>query len=143
MKKQAFLVLSSVSLFVVLVAGWPLYAQSSVTLKSDIPFDFVVADRSFPAGTYTVRTLSPGVALVQSADYKSAGIVSTLGKKNLDPANGTKLVFRRHGKTHFLGEIWTRGDDNGREILKCKAEREMIAGMKSPEERTSVAAKLR
>ena len=98
---------------------------------------------SSTSGTYTVKTLSPGVAVVQSTDYKSSGIVSTLGKKNLDPANGTKLVFRRYGKTHFLAEIWTQGDDNGREILKCKAEREMIAGMKSQEERTSVAAKLR
>ena len=143
MKKQGFLVLSSVSLFVVLVAGWPLYAQSSVTLKSDIPFDFVVADRSFPAGSYTVRTLSPGIALVQSADYKTGGIVSTLGKQNGDAATKTKLVFRRYGNTHFLAEIWTKGNDNGREIQKCKAEREMIAGMKSHEERTSVAAQLR
>ena len=143
MKKQAFLVLSSVSLFVVLLAGWPLYAQSTVTLKSDIPFDFVVADRSFPAGSYTVRSLSPNIVLVQSADYKTSGIVSTLGKQNGTAATKTKLVFRRYGKTHFLAELWTAGNNDGREIRECKAEREMIASMKSQEEKTSVAARLR
>jgi len=89
MKKQGFLVLSSVSLFVVLVAGWPLYAQSSVTLKSDIPFDFVVADRSFPAGSYTVRTLSPGIALVQSADYK---------QNSYSVATGTRISSPKYGQ---------------------------------------------
>jgi hypothetical protein len=123
------------------------YAQSGNTQTADVPFEFAVGDRTFPAGTYSITRLNPqsdNVALViKSADGKMSKIVLTtpvLAKGTLENA---KLVFKRYDEGYFLSEVWTAADDTG-QLLKS-GNKQLLArrsGVK-PFERVEIALKAR
>ncbi len=101
------------------------YAQSSLEVRADIPFQFRIGGRLLPAGTYTVKSLSQDTVLVRSLDWSQAAMAIT----NPVQANGTpaegKLVFQRYGDAYFLSEVWHPGSEAGIQVRKSKAEREM------------------
>ncbi len=59
MKKQALTVLSMASLFVLLAVGSAYADPGSAKIRADIPFDFTVANKTHPAGTYAVEYTNP------------------------------------------------------------------------------------
>jgi len=117
-------------------------------LTANIPFDFSVADKKFPAGKYWINRSQSSTAdlIIQ--------IRSTDGRQNISrltipviTANAMKdgsLVFHRYGDEYFLSEIWPAGGLTGRELPKSRGERELarkaqnnqIAAMKGPEVET-------
>ena len=141
MKRQASLFCAAIALIAVIVVGSG-YAQSRFKLHADIPFEFVASNVTFPAGHYTVRAMQPGRVLIQSADYRNAEVVMTIPQATGRTSEETKLIFNRYGNKYFLSQIWTRGDGTGRQLLKSRAEREMIANLKS-DQPTSIAATTR
>ena len=100
--------------------------STSVVVTADIPFDFIVADKTLPSGKYTVRSASAdGMALkISSLDGES----SAMRLSNLAVATGkkrnAKMVFHRYGQQYFLAEVWS-GDNYGRQLLKSKRERHL------------------
>ncbi len=125
--KKLSLVLSMSSLFV-LLAVVPALGQgrSSHKIRADIPFDFMVSDTSFPAGSYSVSTLAPGVLLIRSRDGHESVVVMTRDvQESLTPQDETNLVFNRYGDQYFLAQMWTVGDVYGREFLKSSTESEV------------------
>jgi hypothetical protein len=113
-----------------LVVGWALAAtvvsangQSRSTLaRADIPFDFIVANKTLPSGKYTVTAATSNGVTVRSHDGKS----SAIRLSNLVPDNSekrtAKMVFHRYGQQYFLAEVWS-GDDYGHKLMQCKKER--------------------
>ena len=101
--------------------------QSTSTLvTADIPFDFIVADQTLPAGKYTVRNVSDdGKGLkISSRDGESSVMrLSNLANEKSKKRNA-RMVFHRYGQQYFLAEVWT-GDNYGRQLLKCKRERHL------------------
>ena len=98
------------------------YAQrahhSALTVK--VPFEFVVGNRTFPAGTYKFQSLLnsvPGkdaidVLVVRSTEgrlYKAI-VADVVGSEEL---NNPKLVFTRSGGRAFLCEVWEPGKQAG------------------------------
>ena len=138
MKRQASLFCAGIALIAVLAVGSG-YAQSHLKLHADIPFEFVASNVTFPAGHYTVRVLQPGRVLIQSDDYRNAGIVMTIPKATGRTSEKTKLMFNRYGEKYFLSQIWTQGEGTGRQLLKSRAEREIVAKLKS-DQPTTIAA---
>lgn len=110
------------SLTVLLMATAAQAQQTNV--KASVPFDFVVGNQSYPAGDYSVKSLSQnGIPILISNDQDSSkGIVlsntSTLAK----PADMTRLVFHRLGDRYFLYQIWTQGNSAGREFPMSRTE---------------------
>lgn len=99
-------------------------AQSSAKVVSNIPFEFVVGDRTLPAGEYTVRpaTASGAALMIQGEDNGKSAIrlvAQTAQKKNNTDA---RLVFHRYGQSYFLAEVWN-GESTGRQLQKSKQER--------------------
>ena len=100
--------------------------STSILVTADIPFDFIVGDKTLPSGKYSVRSASDdGKGLkISSRDGES----SVMRLSNL--ADGTskkrnaRMVFHRYGQQYFLAEVWT-GDNYGRQLLKCKKERHL------------------
>ena len=130
MKKQALkaltmLVAIIVFAFVTAVAS---NAQQSLELrlKADVPFDFVVGDKTLAAGEYTIgqlmTTSNAGITIRnREGDINAArltNIVQAGAKKQK-----TTLTFHRYGGTYYLAEVWLRGSAQGREVLMSKAER--------------------
>jgi hypothetical protein len=91
---------------------------------ADIPFDFIVADRTLPSGNYEVKPMFDNGhgLLIRSRDGSASAIRIT---NRLD-GNGkevkAKLVFHRYGKTYFLAQVWN-GDPNGLQLRRCSKER--------------------
>lgn len=101
-------------------------AQShSQKIKADIPFDFVVGDKTLAAGEYSVRQITSGPEglLVRGLN----GGQSIVRLTNAVPTNKampkTSLTFRRYGNTYYLAQVWIAGSSEGREMLKSKSER--------------------
>jgi len=128
MKKQAFIVLTTLSLFVTL-AALSVYAQSDTGLQVNIPFEFSITNRVLPAGEYTVSQLPQNgqrVLVIRSLDCSVREIVLALSTQARTTPNQSSLVFHRYGDQYFLSKVLTSGNDIGCELSESRAERELI-----------------
>jgi len=129
----------------VLVAAALLFASTAqaqaIHVKADIPFDFVVGNTVYPAGTYTIvpATEASNALLLDGGDAR-AMVMSNHCSLSL-PSKSTKLVFDRMGSSYFLSQIWVEGRSDGREFPKSKAELQM-AKNHTPSESVTVVAQL-
>jgi hypothetical protein len=91
-------------------------------LSAEIPFDFIVADKTMQSGQYQVskQTTSGEVLAIRTADGKNAvnRLTSNAGEAR---DMRTRLVFHRYGSTYFLSQVWINGE--GRQLPKTKQER--------------------
>ena len=130
MKRTGFRVLTS--LIAVVILGMPvIYAGSEAIVSATIPFDFIVENKTLPAGQYTVSALSQRGLIVRSEDAKSAVIALTMGVQAKSANNGPRLEFSRYGSTYFLSKVWRGYDNQGHAIHKSKQEREIALNQKS------------
>jgi len=129
----------------VLVAAALLFASTAqaqaIHVKADIPFDFVVGNTVYSAGTYTIvpATQASSALLLDGGDARAI-VMSNHCSLTL-PSNSTKLVFDRMGRTYFLSQIWVEGRADGREFPKSKTELQM-AKNHAPSESVTVVAQL-
>ena len=123
MKRQAFSLVSLLSLL--LVAGSAI--AQTVHVRGNIPFNFAVGSKTFPAGMYDIRTTSSDgkMLLLRGRDGSSSMIVGSNAAENLKPADKTKLVFNQYGGRYFLSEIWVNGATIGRQLPKTSREKEL------------------
>ena len=99
-------------------------AQSRNKVLANIPFEFVVGDKTLEAGAYAVRsaTSEGETLLIQGTENGMSAM------RMSDPTNQTKsrtharLVFHRYGQSYFLAEVWD-GEQIGRRLAKSKQER--------------------
>ena len=100
-------------------------AQAQTTnVKASIPFDFVIGSHAYPAGEYTVKSLSQSSAAIRidNADESENRMTLSIACQKGQPASQTTLVFQRMGDNYFLYQIWTEGSSLGREFPMSKAE---------------------
>lgn len=101
-------------------------AQSSAKgLKANIPFDFVVGDKTLAAGDYSVRQITANAdgILVRSNDGSHNAIRLSKTLNAGAPKRKTTLIFLRYGNTLYLSQVWMAGSREGREMVKSKSER--------------------
>jgi hypothetical protein len=124
MKRQAFSLMSLLTLL--LVAGSAI--AQTVHVRGNVPFNFAVGSKTFPAGTYDVGTIGRGdrkTLLLQSRDANASIMVNINAAETLKPADKTKLVFNRYGNRYFLSQIWVAGETRGHQLPKTSREKEM------------------
>jgi hypothetical protein len=99
--------------------------QSRNRLVAQIPFDFIVGDKTLASGECQLRTVtSAGEALlIKNADAGDAAIrlTSPIGYDNTK--SYARLVFHRYDNRYFLSQVWMSGESVGRELRKSKQER--------------------
>lgn len=100
--------------------------MTSHLATADIPFDFIVADKTLPSGKYTVRKATDdGQGLrISSLDGKSSVIRLSNSAVETSKKRNARMVFHRYGQQYFLAEVWT-GDSYGRQLVQCKKERRL------------------
>jgi hypothetical protein len=111
-------------------------AQAQTTdVKASIPFAFVVGNHSYPAGDYTVKSMSQnsGAIRIDNADESEKGITLSSACEKPRPATQTTLVFQRLGNNYFLYQIWTEGNALGREFPKSKTQVQLAKNDSKPE----------
>lgn len=98
--------------------------RNGAILKADIPFPFVVADRTLPAGRYALSTL--GDQILRIADSRQEGtFVLTYKVRGNGPQKSKELVFNRYHDRYFLTQVWGPINGIGRQLHKCHAEVEL------------------
>ncbi|MCM3905177.1 MAG: hypothetical protein ND866_26070 [Pyrinomonadaceae bacterium] len=115
------LIVAAVALMAALVSA---HAQSRMVV-ADVPFEFAVGNKSLTAGEYSVRafTNSGDAVLISNKDSHDGVIRLTRPIQARIVPERAKLVFHRYGQRYFLSEIWTPGEQTGRQLLKSAEER--------------------
>lgn len=129
------------SLTVLLMAS---AAQAQQTyVKANIPFDFVVGDQAFPAGEYSVKSLSEnGIpVLIDNSEQSAKGVALTNTCTAARASETTKLIFHQVGNRYFLYQVWTHGNAAGREFRIGKTEVQ-LAQLQPKTDRVIVAANI-
>jgi hypothetical protein len=100
-------------------------AQNLGSVQGTIPFDFVAAGKTLPAGYYTITSDMRCSCLVVR-DARAQVKVVLLGVDADHPANpkASQLAFRVYGERHYLASIWNGSSGAGRQFNKTPAERE-------------------
>jgi len=129
MKKLALNVFPLLSLIFSLSAI-SVYAQSKTLIsKVEVPFDFSIRDKTLPAGIYRVERIFQDVLLIRSEDGQEACVSLTTPVRAKEIPETARLLFHRYEETYFLFQIWEPGSDDGRQILKSRAERSIERDM--------------
>jgi hypothetical protein len=126
MSKQFFRAFIMAGLLITAAAGSAL-AQSPEKVIVDVPFNFIVGDKTLAAGEYSVRNISTGrtqALLIRSADGRSAYITLTNPVQGSSVRKGARVVFKQYGDRYFLSQVWTPGVDVGRAVPKARLQRE-------------------
>lgn len=103
-------------------------AQSVRSKVTNIPFSFVVGQKTLPAGEYTLepnRKDSHIVWLIQRRDGRTSALFTTMPVRASETEEDAKLIFHKYGDQYFLSQIWSRGENSGRELLMPRLEREL------------------
>lgn len=116
--------------------------DSSETIEANIPYAFVIGNKTLPAGKYTFKVSDDtnlNVFVVRSTDGRTAEFFQTQDVQANETPRRTELVFNKIGDTYFLSQIWLDGSKLGAELEKSKAEHQLEAGGRTSEHH-SVAA---
>lgn len=90
----------------------------------EVPFPFVVADHTLPAGRYFVTNIAETRLRIYNSTRQSA-FAQTHSVQGDAPEGSGKMVFHRYGDVYFLSEVWTPGRDSGQQLTRSRAEEEL------------------
>ena len=125
-----------------LVFGSDAHAQE-INVRARVPFDFVLGDKVYPAGEYTIQTAMAKTSFLSINDQGRTSQSLTpsfpcISSQQVIPANRAKLVFRRIGNTYFLFRVWVGGSSVGREFPSSHRETLMVKN--EPKTETAIFA---
>jgi hypothetical protein len=96
----------------------------SRAIRGNVPFEFIVGDKSLPAGEYMVKSMTSGGEVISIADSdaqrSTLRLTNNLVSKGKPPS--ARLIFHRYGNQNFLAEVWS-GEATGKQLKKSSQER--------------------
>jgi hypothetical protein len=116
-----------VSLLFALLVAVCLPVVGQTAMRVNVPFDFVAAGKSLPAGEYRVAPeSSQDFTTWCISNDKDAAMVITTQADSTQKAHGPSLVFLQAGGTYSLMQIWN-GERTGREMQRSKVKQTLVA----------------
>jgi hypothetical protein len=104
-----------------------LNAQTSTTVKAQIPFEFVANGKTMPAGECTIAVvLSSGMTLLSISSGKQHAYALPIADESPNARKKTVLVFHQYGDRYFLTGI-NREKGIGYQLPPSRLERELQA----------------
>ena len=146
MRKRVFSAALTCGLLAAIAAATAYAQMPGMTLRTRIPFDFNIRGKTLPAGDYEIQRINdqPDVLMISSLDDKHERVVF-----NTEPVQARKIPgrgvveFHRYGDSYFLSEIFTGGEQTGRELNRSRQERDLrreMASNKTEPETVALAA---
>jgi hypothetical protein len=130
MKKQVLrIVVGAMALLAALAA---VAQNSSGTILVNVPFEFVIGSQHLPPGQYRIASTANGFLQIHDTDVADNQMFLPVNSIYSNTPKETKLVFHRYGDTYFLAEIWNGNGAAGKQVVKSKAEKEILAGRLNP-----------
>ena len=111
------------SRFIVAVAFAGLLLLGSAVAQSGaiwatVPFDFVVGQKTLPAGDYKIALQGAALQLYRLDGNGAAFVMYTPSARNKNTS--PRLIFNRYGDRHFLAQAWI--SDMGHDLSKSSQE---------------------
>ncbi len=115
----------------------------SARIVTDVPFEFVTANKIVPAGTYEVQasTMDGKTLVIWNSRAKVNMFLSPSQAEEKESASHYALVFNRYGDHYFLSGIKLEGSKTIYRMPESRAEAELRAENVSATEETLLAAK--
>ena len=111
------------------VSSVSVFGQSSRQTVVNIPFDFVVGEKTMAAGHYILERNYRDNDAVWTITSKDTGASRkaflTNPAHSLDPAEKTQLVFHRYENNYFLASFTVAGSNTGRELQMSDREKNL------------------
>ena len=104
------------------IAAATAMAQTPEKITVHAPFEFTVADKTLPAGDYTITPLASNRLLIRSDDGREALIATTFEIEAKESPRPASLVFERYGDRYFLSQILVPSMGFGRELMRSRVE---------------------
>lgn len=107
---------------------------SDSILKADIPFSFMVRDKTFPAGEYTIRQTGAdtdsefALEIFNDAGKAKTVVFNTFATSEDQTPTTSHLVFDKIGDKYFLSQIFVKGDNEGNQLEQSKMEKNLEKG---------------
>ncbi len=125
---RVFTILATLSL-VILMGASSLYAKTD-KLKIDVPFDFVVAGETFPAGDYKLVRISDNSQLyrIQGRNTDQGAVIYALPvPTNKGNNEKSRAVFRLNGQQYQLDEFYFQGTNDSLVVISTS---HTVAGLR-------------
>jgi hypothetical protein len=90
-------------------------------VRVKVPFKFVVANKTLPEGDYLLSSVHDEV-FVQNSQGKRVAMVSTNAVSGRTAGKTGEVIFECYTDLCFLSQVWTPGQEFGRELLKSHVE---------------------
>lgn len=105
----------------------------STRIVTQVPFEFVVANKIVPAGECVVQafTQDGGTLMISNAAAKVGLVSSASIAEGKLGASHYALVFTRYGDQYFLSGIKLQGSKISYRLPRSKAEAELVAQKES------------
>ncbi|MEZ5428267.1 MAG: hypothetical protein R2747_18505 [Pyrinomonadaceae bacterium] len=133
MIKKLYAILAGFALL--LIGGFTLTAQAQVpsntVIKAHIPFSFIVKDKTFPAGEYTIKPTEDVsdsdmiFEIVRDNGREKAMIFETYDATENQALKDDMLIFDKMGDKYFLSKIFAAYETSGNEVEKSKMEKNL------------------
>ena len=111
------------------VSSVSVFGQSDRQTVVNIPFNFIVGDKSLSAGQYILERNKRDNDTVWVITRKDTGagrkVFLTISSRSDNPAEDTKLVFHRYENYYFLTSFSVAGNNTGRELQMSDRERNL------------------
>jgi hypothetical protein len=115
--------------FLALMIAAPARAQMPGTaMRVTVPFEFIVSGKTLPAGNYEIRRINDtpeGLVIRNVIDKHDHMMFETEAVEAKKIPRRSEVIFHRYGDTYFLSEIFSGGEQMGRELRTSRAERRM------------------
>jgi hypothetical protein len=122
-----FIQIISVFAFAVIFSVVSASAQSASRIKTDIPFDFKVGEKSYQAGSYEVSvagTATGGAILILRDSHGNNLSSIVVSRTDTGKTNTSELVFHRYNDERFLaGVAFGKGTYS---LLQSDAEKDAV-----------------
>jgi len=134
--KLAGRTLTSLLLFVVFLGATTFGQTATSVIKVNIPFEFTVGEKIFPAGDYSLTQPIQHFLVLRDARGKTVASAFTSGVDVDTPVATPTLRFESIGDLHVLTELWQEQGPAGQRLVGTKA-RTMVARHRSVEARAA------
>lgn len=133
-----------------LIAGGAIRANAQAleegAIEADVPFAFIVGQKTFPAGKYTLKRAddtNPGVLEISNDKGRGTIFFEAQSAEAAEYPRQTNLVFDKIGDQYFLSEIWASDTKLGYRLPKTSTEKSLEGGDLKTELRSILAKVLR
>jgi hypothetical protein len=120
MKKLVGRILASLLLSILALGSAAHGQRTPQIIKVDIPFDFAVGDRFFPAGHYSLVRREPWQLELRDSESRLLINVLTRSVQTLTAPAKPKLIFESEDRHNVLTQVWQQNESIGQQILQPK-----------------------